>query len=248
MKKFYFRFALILPIVLLLGCEPDSPEYIERTPEKIFAQATEYLEDTNYRPAAMEFIEIERQHPYSDLAARGGYMAGYAYYKAKEYGDAIQSLNHFLKLHPAHENVDYALYLKSMCYFDQVSDVRREQYVTTEALRTMLLLQDRFPENPYTKNVEAKIKMLKNFLAGKEMFIARKLLKNDNLLAALKRFQVVVKSYEKTPMRIEALYRIVEIYQALHLSKQAQDIQKLLETNHPESEWTQRGKEILLND
>ncbi|OQX94686.1 MAG: hypothetical protein B6I23_00005 [Rickettsiaceae bacterium 4572_127] len=37
--------------------------------------------------------------------------------------------------------------------------------------------------------------MLKNYLAGKEMFIARKLMKEENYLGALKRFQLILKKF-----------------------------------------------------
>ncbi len=234
----------IFPILFLFGCGPDKPEYKERSAEDIFSKSVEYLDDTNWNASAIEFTEIERQHPESDLASRGMYMAGYAYFKAKKYQEAIGTINHFLKLHPAHKNVDYALYLKSMVFYDQISDVRREQLATVEALKTMLLLKDQFPESSYAKNIEAKIVMLKNYLAGKEMFNARKLQNEENYLGALKRFQLIIKKFPKTIMREEALYRIAEIYTAIHLPNQVLAIKELLETNHPESKWTEKSKKL----
>ncbi|MBN1783430.1 MAG: outer membrane protein assembly factor BamD, partial [Alphaproteobacteria bacterium] len=159
------KLTILLSLILLTACGPDRPEYKERSVEEIYAQAQEYLDDTNWNAAAMEFTEIERQHPESEMAAQGMYMTAYAYFKGDKHVEAIDALDHFLKLHPAHKNVDYALDLKSMIYYNEISDVRREQHATIEALKTMELLTERFPKSPYTKNVEAKIIMLKNYLA-----------------------------------------------------------------------------------
>ncbi len=86
--------------------------------------------------------------------------------------------------------------------------------------------------------------MLKNYLAGKEMFNARKLQNEENYLGALKRFQLIIKKFPKTIMREEALYRIAEIYTAIHLPNQVLAIKELLETNHPESKWTEKSKKL----
>lgn len=238
------KLAILLSLVLLTACGPDRPEYKERAADEIYAQGLEYLDDTNWHAAAIEFTEIERQHPESDLAAQGMYMTAYAYFKGDKHVEAIDALNHFLKLHPAHKNVDYVLYLKSIIYYDEISDVRREQHATVEALKTMEQLTEQFPKSPYTKNVKAKIAMLENYLAGKEMFIARKLLKEENHLAALKRFQLVIAKWPKTIMRPEALYRMAEIYKAIHLPGQVDVMRTLLEKNHPDSEWTEKVKEL----
>jgi len=240
------KLLLILPILFLFGCSPDEPIYQERSADEIYTKAIEYLDDTNWNASAIEFIEIERQHPESELAAQGMFMAGYAYFKGSKHADAIQTINHFLKLHPSHKNVDYVLYLKSMIFYKQISDVRREQIATIEALKTMLLLTENFPESKYTKNVKAKIVMLKNYLAGKEMFIARKLMKEENYLGALKRFQLILKRFPKSIMRAEALYRMVEIYNTIHLPEQAENIRLILVHNHPESEWSS-NKELFHN-
>ena len=236
MKKILF----ILPILFLFGCAPDDPRVEEREADEIYNQAVEYADDTNWNASAIEFIEIERQHPESELAAQGMIMAGYVYFKGDKHVDAVQTIDHFLRLHPSHKNVDYALYLKSMIYYDQISDVRREQIATVEALKTMLLLEEKFPESAYAKNVKAKIVMLKNYLAGKEMFIARKLMKEENYLGALKRFQLILKKFPKSIMRPEALFRMTEIYSAIHLPQQAENIKRILAENHPDSEWSKK--------
>ncbi len=235
MKKIFCILGLVL---MVTGCSGDDElGYKDRSAEVIYKAGMEMLDETAWVGAADEFIEIERQHPYSPYAATGLYMAGYAYYKATEYEQAIQILDRFLKYHPAHEEVAYVLYLKSMCYYDQISDIKREQKATVDALKTMDELERRFPKSEYTQNVKNKMKILKNYLAAKEMFTARNLLYKDNYLAALNRFQLVLKQYSETRMVPEALYRMVEIYIALGEIEEAEKTAVILGANYPKHEW-----------
>ena len=63
-------------------------------------------------------------------------MAAYSQYLQNEYTDALLTLDRFLQLHPGNRNVPYALYLKGLCYFEQMSDPLREQEMSAKADRT----------------------------------------------------------------------------------------------------------------
>ena len=43
----------------------------------------------------------------------------YAYYKQGETAQALSAVDKFIKLHPNHPNVDYALYLKALVNFKE---------------------------------------------------------------------------------------------------------------------------------
>ena len=69
------------------------------------------FDKTDYDEAARYFDEIERQHPYSEWAARSQIMAAYAFYRKNQYDDAILALDRFIQLHPGNKNTPYAYYL-----------------------------------------------------------------------------------------------------------------------------------------
>ena len=57
-----------------------------------------------------------------------------------------RALNRFIELHPGSPDVAYAYYLKAISYYEQISDVRRDQKATAEALSALEELVRRFNE------------------------------------------------------------------------------------------------------
>ena len=121
MKKLLFIF-----LFFLTACATEQ-SLDDLKPEEIYTRAYKYFQDTDYEKAAEAFDKIEQQYPYSEWAERAQIMMAYSQYKQNEYTDAIMTLDRFLQLHPGNKNVSYALYLKALCYFEQMSDPLREQ-------------------------------------------------------------------------------------------------------------------------
>ena len=127
-----------------------------------------------------------------------------------------------------------------MCYYRQVSDVRREPGMSTYALQQFQQLVARFPNSPYAKNAGNKIRILKNYIAGKVMYSARNDMQNENWPSAISRLQSVVTGAQETVMTPEALYRLTEAYTAIGLTSQAAGYAEMLRKNFPDNEWTEK--------
>ena len=217
----------------------------EQTAEALFEQATEALKEKKYRRATGYYNEVERQHPYSDLATRAQIMAAYASYQDARYDDAILALNRFIDLHPGNEKVDYAYYLKALCYYDQISDVRRDQELTGLALKELNRLITQFPNSDYTRDAMLKRDLTFDHLAGKEMEIGRYYLNRGHVNAALNRFRMVIERYQTTTHTAEALYRLVEGYTILGITGEARHVAAVLGHNYPGSKWYKRAYDLL---
>jgi outer membrane protein assembly factor BamD len=224
--------------VALWACTgTPEPEFVERPVEDLYNSAMDQLQAGQYEPAAELFDEVERQHPYSTWASKAQLMAAYSYYEASKYDDAIASLDRFIQLHPGNEDVRYAYYLKALCYYEQISDVRRDQKMTQLALESLQELVRRFPESKYARDAELKIDLTRDHLAGKHMEIGRYYQRRDNYLAAINRFRTVIETYQTTMHVPEALHRLVECYLALGVIDEAQATAAVLGYNFPGSRW-----------
>ena len=126
-----------------------------------------------------------------------------------------------LTLHPGNEDIDYAYYLKSLAYYEQISDVQRDQEITDQALQALNSLIVRFPQSQYTRDAKLKRDLTLDHLAGKEMEIGRYYLNRNQVNAAINRFRTVVKDYQTTTHVPEALHRLVESYLTLGLRNEA---------------------------
>ncbi|MFL2771405.1 MAG: outer membrane protein assembly factor BamD [Rhodospirillaceae bacterium] len=228
----------ILALVAVSSCSSDDePEYRELTVYEIYNQATEYLEEGRYRDASYFFDEVERQHPYSVWATKSKLMAAYSHYMNNKYDDAMASLDRFIQVHPGNIDVVYAYYLKALCFYEQISDVERDQDMTRQALEALQDVINRFPETPYARDARLKIDLTRDHLAGKEMTVGRFYLRRQQYLAAINRFKSVIDNYGDTTHTPESLFRLVEAYTALGLRDEAKRTAAVLGYNYPGSDW-----------
>src|SRR5690606_28720823 len=111
----------------------------------------------------------------------------YASFEDNRYDDAILALDRFIELHPGNEEIDYAYYLKALSYYEQISDVTRDQEMTRNALESLEALILRFPDSQYARDAKLKRDLTLDHLAGKEMEIGRYYLNRGQINAAINR-------------------------------------------------------------
>ncbi len=240
--------VLAVAVIALSGCAgKKKQEYVERPVEEIYNEAIDLIEDGKYSDSTEKFDEVERQHPYSVWATKAQIMAAYSYYQANRYDDAIVALDRFIQLHPANKDVAYAYYLKSLSYYEQISDVNRDQKMTEFAMSSLRELVTRFPNSKYARDAKLKLDLTYDHLAGKQMEIGRYYHSHRNYLAAINRFKLVVNKYQTTTHVPEALHRMTEGYYALGLPGEAKKFAAVLGHNFPGSEWYIDSYEMMEN-
>jgi len=229
--------ALTMAATLSACASTEEAPYVERPVETIYSEAATAMDQERYKEAARLFDEVERQHPYSQWATRAQLMSAFAHYQALQYDDAIIALDRFIQLHPGSEDIAYAYYMKGLCYYEQITDVGRDQRVTQQALDALGELTRRFPDSPYSRDAALKIDLTNDHLAGKEMEIGRYYLRQGYQNAAIGRFRTVIEKYQTTSHVPEALHRLTEAYLALGVVEEAQAAAAVLGHNFPGSEW-----------
>jgi len=238
-KRLIKAFAVSsLVLMSLAGCSHDEDEkFSDKSVEELYNMAMDFFEQDEFTKAAKTFEEVDRQHPYSKWAAKAEIMSAYSYYQAQKYQKALAQVETFLQLHPAHPDVAYAYYLQGLCHLEQISPLRRDQHMTETTLNTFEEIVKRFPMSPYTKEARIKIAYLKDALAAKEMAVGREYLNQGGYMAALNRFQTVVKKFDTTNQVPEALYRIIEVYVAIGSKNLAEKTAAILGHNFPGNSW-----------
>lgn len=223
--------------VTLSACSEKQDEYVERPVEELYNEAMDLIDKDEYFNAAKAFEEVERQHPYSVWATKAQLMSAYALYERNRYDDALIALDRFIQLHPGNKDTPYAYYLKGLSYYEQITDVARDQKMTEQALKALQEVVDRFPASQYARDAKLKVDLARDHLAGKEMNIGRYYLGRQQWLAALNRFKLVTEQYQTTSHVPEALHRMVEIYVTLGLDADAERTAAVLGHNFPGSDW-----------
>jgi len=230
--------ATLALLASLSGCGGKPQEkYVERPVHEIYNSAVNALEAGDLGEAAKQFDEVERQHPYSVWATKAQLMAAFCYYQASKYDEAVIALGRFIQLHPGNRDVPYAYYLRALSYYEQISDVARDQLATEQALEALREVVRRFPNSKYARDARLKIDLTRDHLAGKEMAVGRYYLRRGEMIAAINRFRRVVDDYQTTSHVPEALHRLAEAYASLGMTEEAKKAAAVLGHNYPGSDW-----------
>ena len=237
-------------MLLTAGCggrggKARDTAYVARDVETLYAAAKDRLDRGDTRAAAALFDEVERQHPYSPWARRAQLMSAFSYYAARDYAKSIQASQRFLSIHPGNKDAPYAYYLIALNYYEQISDVTRDQKITQQAMNALNDVVRRYPNTRYASDSRLKLDLVNDHLAGKEMTIGRLYQRSGRWLAASMRFRKVIDTYQTTSHTPEALYRLVESYLVLGIPEEAQKAAAVLGANYPGNEWYAKAHGLM---
>ena len=213
--------------------------------KEIYDLAEDRLAKKRPQDAAKYFSEIERLYPYSEWAKRGLIMQAFSYHKDQDYENSRSAAQRYIDFFPAAEDAAYAQYILALSYYDQISEVGRDQDVTVKALQELRLLIERYPDSKYAKDSAEKFDMAFNFLAAKEMEVGRYYLQRGYYTSAVNRFRKVVQDFRTTEQTPEALYRLIECYLSLGLRGEAQSAAAILQESYASTSWHQDSLVLL---
>jgi outer membrane protein assembly factor BamD len=248
MRALYLFCALCFIPLILSGCKSTkNKDDIIIPAEESYNNGLTFLSEKKYKKASEAFAAIYFQHPGSAITAQAELMEAYSLYLEKEYDEASDVLEIFIKLHPLHEDIAYAYYLRGMTYYMQISSPSTDQSKTEQAKAAFEEVIRRFPGTKYAIDANLKLDLINDTLAASEMVIGRFYLNQNNPIAAIGRFDVVLKNYQTTAHIQEALYRMTESYMMLGLKNEAIKYVSILENNHRESAWYKMSYDLLKN-
>ena len=226
-----------LGILLLSGCASDKSNIVGENADIIYKEAEVLLSRGNYEDAAKKFKDIDAYFPYSEKASRSQVMAAYCHFRSGSYADAISAVDVFLRYHPSHKLVPYAMYLKAISMYVTVSSVGRDSQQARDAKDFFIELINRFPNSKYAQDSMKRVVILDDIIATHELMIGRYYQKNRNALAAIGRYDYILTDFPNTKSAEEALFRMVECCKSLGLEKQANLSAELLKKRFPNSIW-----------
>jgi outer membrane protein assembly factor BamD len=229
--------ALLAALALGACSSPPPKVQPDRPVEELYNTGVNLVARGESTRAIQFFEEVERQHPYSVWSNKAILMAAYVRYRTQKFDEAIIGLDRFIRLHPGSREVAYAYYLRALCYYEQISDVVRDQAITLKSQEALNEVIRRFPTSQYANDAKLKIDLTNDQMAGLEMSVGRWYQRRGEYQAAINRFNTVVNKFQTTAHVPEALMRLTESYVALGLRAEAQRTAAVLGHNFPGSDW-----------
>ena len=242
MRPLYYLSAIVL--LLLSGCS-IWPEQKDKTAnwseQKLYAEATEAMSNGNYDTAIDYYQKLESRYPFGRYAMQSQLNIAYSYYRQDEPDSAMAAIERFIKLHPDHRAVAYALYLKGLVSFTQnmgffsrflpTDNSQRDPGSTTESYDHFAELVRRFPDTDYAADARQRMLYLRNNLARHELHVARYYMDRGAYLAAANRAQYVVENYQYTPAVRDALAIMIISYERMGMEELYRDALRVLALN-----------------
>ena len=230
---------------LLNACSPSQNTLVfEKVPttdmresDIIYKKASDFLKETDYYNALIEYKKLAQKYPLSKEGVQAQLMIAFIYYLQLDYDNTVYDLNKFIAKYPSHENIDYAYYLLALSNYEQISNEELDGAYNNQALENFNNLINRFPKSKYTKDSLQKIILINENIAAKNMNIGRFYQDKNKNVAALNRYKIVIKEHSTSKFVPEALYRMVEIYFKLGFEDDAIKYAAVIGFNYPDSKW-----------
>ena len=244
---------LLIFFTFLISCAQKSEEVVTRIESKeldeqmidAYKEGLKALDEGDVLFATKKFNEAELLYPQSDWAPRASLMAAYAYWTQNYFSNSVDELNRFIKLYPKNKNLDYAYYLLAMNYYDSIVDEKKDLRPLIRAKEYFTLVIKKYPETDYALDGKYKLELINEFLAAKEMYIARHYIKKEKWIAAINRLKFVISNYGTTIYVEEALHRLVEVYYTIGLENEAKKYAQILGYNYQSGEWYKKSYKIF---
>lgn len=246
----------MLALALLAGCgkfnlSTEADETASWSAQRLYSEAKEAMADGDYARAVKYFEKLEARYPFGRYAQQAQLESAYAHYRENDPASAVAACDRFIKLHPNHQNVDYAYYLKGVVNFyedvnllSQFADQdasERDPRSARESFAAFKELATRFPDSKYTPDAIARMNFLVNALASHEVHVARYYMRRGAYIAAANRAQFAVKTFPEAPAVEEALYIMVQAYGQMGMKDLRADAERVLVKNFPNSPWLRGG-------
>ena len=216
------------------------------TAEQYYRAAKEEFDSGNYQAAIKLYESLEAKFPFGRFAQQAQIDVAYSYYKEGETAQAIAACDRFMKLHPNHPNLDYALYLKALAYFKldrgflgawlEQDLSERDPKALRESFDAFKALIERFPQSIYAEDSHARMAYLVNTLARHEVNVASYYFNRGAYLAAANRAQSTLQRYPQAPANEDALVMMIRSYEKMGMNDLAVDAQRVLEKNFPRNQ------------
>ena len=242
---FLISLTIILPIISCSEKETIIEEGLTETPEQLYVIAKLDLDAELYEEAKLKFENINFKFPLSNEGIQSLIMIAFIEYVQLNYDEAIYKFDRIIKKYPSHKNIDYAYYMRAMCYFEQIKHESLDGKNNQEAMENFNQIINRFPESKYARDSQQKIIFVKENIAAKHMDIALFYLNQKKYLAALNRYNIVINEYSQSKFTPEALYREVEIYYTLGMMDDAKKTSAVIGYNYPKSKWYKYSYRLL---
>jgi outer membrane protein assembly factor BamD len=232
----------------LAGCAGKSDEGFDEneqtTEQLVYQNAQRSLRSSNYSTAINHLEQLESRFPFGRYAEQAQLELIYARFMSFELDSAQAAARRFIRLHPQHENADYAYYMNGLSAHRRNTSVldrirtsdqsKRDTSSVREAFNIFNDMLKRYPDSEYAPDARQRMIYLRELLARSEVHVADYYMQRGAHVAATNRARYVIENFSSTAAVADALAVGIEANWHLGLTENANDLLRVLKLNFPD--------------
>jgi outer membrane protein assembly factor BamD len=224
-----------------------------RAAEDDYNAAVAQLEDRSFPEAQKLFERVKTKYPYSKYAALAELRLGDLRFKEEKYAEAAELYAQFAKMHPTHEDVDYAAFRAGLARYQEMpSDFflfpptyERDMGSADGAQKAFEEFLRKYPKSKYAEEARKKLAEVKGRFADREWYVAAFYRKRGRWAGVAARLERLVKEYPGTAREPEALLGLAQAYLQMNERFRAQQALQQLLVRYPKDARRAEAEKLL---
>jgi outer membrane protein assembly factor BamD len=224
-----------------------------KTAEDDYKAGVEEAQGKHYEEAARFFERVKTKYPFSKYAALSELRLADIKFDQDRFVEAADAYAQFLKLHPSHEQADYAAFRVGLAHWrDGPNDFmlfppsyEKDLVAVREALKTLDEFLKKYPDSKYRPEAEKMAKQARARLAEHEWYVAEFYAKRGHWAGAAARLENLLREYPGTGRDVDALLALAQAYLKLDERYRAQQALQQLIVKHPQDPRRPQAEKLL---
>jgi len=217
---------------LLPGCATPP---VNKAPDESYQDGERSFQRGRYEDAVANWKKVKESYKSPELSAKAEIGIADAYYLNKDYIEAAAAYEDFRKLHPRHEQADYALFRQGLSYYRQINRIDTDQTPVKNALAILESYVKLYPGGAYIQEAQEKIRDCRDKQLQYEIYVGRFYLRTGVYQAAIARFEEALKAFPGLPHNDELLLYLGTAYREAGQKEKSRETFDRLVREFPDS-------------
>lgn len=233
--------------------ETRKPVTYRTSARENFIKGKKAFDDEDYLEAIEFFKFVKNKFPYSKYSVEADLYLADCYFKQDKYLEAAEAYGNFIKLHPNHRQVPYAMFQVAACHFEKIpSDWflippafemdQAETIVTIGKLRQYLR---HWSQHEKAKEAKRMLAECLKRMAERSMYVLNFYRKRERYQAVVWRAEEILTKYSGVGFDEEALLRKAQALVKLERPGEAVEVVSQLLSRFPQGKYSDDAKQLL---
>ncbi|MEX1058805.1 MAG: outer membrane protein assembly factor BamD [Natronospirillum sp.] len=240
-----FSVTLLASLLFITGCSLFGPQTRITTEADSYVLAQDFLQRGNYTLAIEQLERMESRYPFGAYSTQVQLDLIYAHYESNQFDVALRRTNRFIRLQPAHPEVDYVYYMRGLISFARAertasllgtrNPVDRDVSGYDQTFSQLQEFTARFPNSDYKAQAKGLMQVSRSRMAEHSLNVAIYYYQIDQPDAARTRLDKLLSQFPGEPVQEDALALLARVYQQQNDAESARQAIAVLQAEFPDT-------------